>query len=111
MGALENKRPEFLIKAGSGPSAGKESSPSASSGAKGAKEEIFWTVVGGGKAGGIVVRKEKDLKSEELGRIANGAKIKQKELKGERLHYQKVSGDGPDVGWVSLFLKGQELIK
>jgi len=74
-------------------------------------EGPFWLVVGGGKAGGITVRKDQGLKSAELGRLSNGAKVRQLNLRGERLHYEKVSGDGPDFGWVSLSFKGADLVK
>ena len=33
------------------------------------------------------------------------------ELVNDRLHYQKLSGDGPAKGWVSLQLKGKELMR
>lgn len=70
-----------------------------------------WFVIGGGKSGGITVRKGEGLKTEELGRLATGAQIKQLGLKGERLHYQKEQGEGPETGWVSLTLKGQNLLR
>uniref|UniRef100_A0A7S4RH45 Pyrrolo-quinoline quinone repeat domain-containing protein n=1 Tax=Alexandrium monilatum TaxID=311494 RepID=A0A7S4RH45_9DINO len=74
-------------------------------------EPPLWVVVGGEKTGGINVRKDQGLKSAELGRLSHGAKVKELGLKGERLHYEKVSGDGPDFGWVSLSFKGTELIR
>mmetsp|Transcript_77956 Transcript_77956/g.176191 ORF Transcript_77956/g.176191 Transcript_77956/m.176191 type:complete len:225 (+) Transcript_77956:3-677(+) len=95
-------------------SAAGSSSSGAAASAKLAKSEDgkkLWSVVGGGKSGGIMVRREKGLQSPELGRLATGTKIKQLELKGDRLHYEKVEGDGPDFGWVSLSNKGVDLLK
>lgn len=74
-------------------------------------ESPLWEVVGGGKAGGITVRKGEGLKTAELGRLSTGAKVKQLALKGERLHYEKLEGEGPDFGWVSLTFKGADLVK
>lgn len=74
-------------------------------------EGNIWVVVGGGSAGGIVVRKGEGLKSAELPRLATGARIKEKERAGDRLHYEKLTGDGPDFGWVSLAFKGTPLIQ
>mmetsp|Transcript_126377 Transcript_126377/g.269582 ORF Transcript_126377/g.269582 Transcript_126377/m.269582 type:complete len:151 (-) Transcript_126377:52-504(-) len=69
-----------------------------------------WLVVGGGEKGGIVVRSKEDIKSEEVGRIATGATIEEIEMKGNRLHYKKVSGKGPDDGWVSTKFKDADLL-
>lgn len=69
-----------------------------------------WVVVGGGDKG-IVVRAGKDLKSEEAGRLEKGAKIEQVKKEGERVQYKKLSGDGPEAGWVSLSFKGSPLIQ
>jgi len=74
-------------------------------------EDAIWVVVGGGDKGGIVVRNGEGLKSPELGRISTGARIRESEKKGDRLHYAKVSGDGPDFGWVSLTFKGAPLVR
>lgn len=53
-----------------------------------------------------------DLKSEAYDtRLATGAKIKELELRGERLHYKLIAGNGPAEGWVSLSVKGQTLVK
>mmetsp|Transcript_142314 Transcript_142314/g.345865 ORF Transcript_142314/g.345865 Transcript_142314/m.345865 type:complete len:1072 (+) Transcript_142314:59-3274(+) len=76
-----------------------------------AGEGPFWVVVGGGKAGGITVRKDVGLKSAELGRLSTGARVRQLGLQGERLHYERLSGEGPDSGWVSLSFKGADLVK
>mmetsp|Transcript_78435 Transcript_78435/g.168095 ORF Transcript_78435/g.168095 Transcript_78435/m.168095 type:complete len:181 (+) Transcript_78435:3-545(+) len=70
----------------------------------------IWEVVGGGEKGGIVVRLGEGLKTAELGRLSTGAHIREMELIGDRLHYEKVEGDGPDFGWVSLTFKGSPLV-
>jgi len=75
------------------------------------QEEVVWAVVGGGALGGIVVRKDEDPSSEVLLRLAQGARVKELERIGERLHFEKLSGDGPASGWVSTVVKGKEMLK
>lgn len=71
----------------------------------------LWEVVGGGDKGGILVRESESLKSpEHTIRLATGALVRERELVGERLHFEKLSGGGPSSGWVSLRLKGKELV-
>lgn len=71
----------------------------------------LWEVVGGGDKGGILVREEQSLKSpEHTERLATGALVRERELIGERLHFEKLSGSGPMSGWVSLRLKGKDLV-
>jgi len=71
-----------------------------------------WEVVGGGDKGGILVRAGKETSSEQLpDRLATGAKLEEVELAGDRLHYKKLSGDGPDEGWVSLKAGGKLLVQ
>lgn len=70
-----------------------------------------WEVVGGADKGGILVRGGQSTTSEQLGdRLATGAVVEELELVGERLRYQKISGAGPDAGWVSTSLKDKELL-
>lgn len=73
-------------------------------------EGARWQVVGGGEKG-IVVRREAALNSAEMPRLAKGAVIEEIEKKGDRLHYQKLDGDGPDYGWVSFTFKGTPLLQ
>jgi len=87
--------------------ASSEARRGASSGGKKPRE---WVVVGGGEKG-IVVRSGKDLKSEELPRLQKGARVEQVKKEGERLHYRKLEGDGPDTGWISLSFKGSPLVQ
>jgi len=72
----------------------------------------LWEVVGGAERGGILVRTGQDLKSWEApgGRLAMGSIVREVRLLGERLCYQKVSGEGPQIGWVSLRAKGEDLL-
>eukprot|EP00930_Biecheleria_cincta_P042233 TRINITY_DN29053_c0_g1_i2.p1 TRINITY_DN29053_c0_g1~~TRINITY_DN29053_c0_g1_i2.p1 ORF type:complete len:642 (-),score=94.17 TRINITY_DN29053_c0_g1_i2:179-2041(-) len=71
-----------------------------------------WEVVGGGESGGILVREGRDLKSPQAAsRLATGAQVDEIELIGERLHYGLRSGTGPPRGWISLTLKGKELVR
>jgi len=74
------------------------------------KQGSNWVVVGGGSAGGIVVRKGDDLKSPELPRLSTGSRIELVEWKGDRMKYKKLSGDGPDNGWISFSVKGTKLV-
>mmetsp|Transcript_38552 Transcript_38552/g.115151 ORF Transcript_38552/g.115151 Transcript_38552/m.115151 type:complete len:432 (-) Transcript_38552:78-1373(-) len=70
-----------------------------------------WEVVGGGDKGGILVREGQDTKSTQLpSRLSTGAVVNELRIEGERLQYEKVWGDGPDTGWVSLTLSGRDLL-
>lgn len=70
----------------------------------------LWEVVGGSEKGGIVVRAGHDLKSSELGRLSTGALVLQTDLVGERLSFERLTGAGPSKGWVSLAVKGTQLL-
>lgn len=70
-----------------------------------------WEVVGGVEAGGIVVRAGRGLSSEQLSdRLATGAVVREVELADDRLLYERLSGGGPDRGWVSVGVKGKALV-
>lgn len=70
-----------------------------------------WKVVGGVGKGGIIVRQERDLQSEQLTeRLSTGAIVEEIELFGDRLHYSRLSGTGPQTGWVSLRMARKELL-
>jgi len=72
---------------------------------------VCWQVIGGADNGGILVRLGKELKSPLAdGRLATGAIVKETALEGERLNYELLKGAGPSVGWVSLSLKGKNLV-
>jgi len=71
----------------------------------------MWEVVGGASTGGILVRAGRPLDSPEVGeRLQTGSVVRQIELRGERLHFELVEGAGPARGWVSLKLKGKDLV-
>lgn len=59
-----------------------------------------------------LVRRSESLMSQPYKyRLAPGAMVKAMEdVKGQRLHYQKLSGDGPDYGWVSLHVGAKDLL-
>jgi len=75
--------------------------------------EQFWEVVGGGgDKGGILVRTGQPLSSPEAPEhLCKGALVRELEIIGERLHYQLVDGIGPSFGWVSVSLRGKELLR
>jgi len=71
----------------------------------------LWEVIGGGDAGGIVVRTGKDTKSAATtDRLGKGSVVEQIALEGERLNYKLVKGSGPETGWVSLKIKAANLL-
>lgn len=71
----------------------------------------MWEVVGGTGLGGIIVREGKDLKSTQTAdRLSTGAIVREESLVDGRLQYTRVSGTGPDKGWVSLKLKDKDLL-
>jgi len=83
----------------------------AASGKGEAASPVTWEVIGGSDKGGIVVRESQDLKSPELPRLSCGAVVEELERNGNRLRYQRISGDGPDEGWVNIMLKDKELLQ
>ena len=71
----------------------------------------IWEVVGGADKGGIIVRDSCDLASSILSnRLATGAKVKGLDFTDGRLYYELVSGTGPLKGWVTVNLKGKDLL-
>ncbi|OLQ07867.1 Insulin-degrading enzyme [Symbiodinium microadriaticum] len=71
----------------------------------------LWEVIGGAARDGILVRTGWSLSSAELSeRLGKGAIIQQKDIRGDRLLYAKVSGSGPREGWVSLRSRGRGLL-
>eukprot|EP00930_Biecheleria_cincta_P006696 TRINITY_DN10775_c0_g1_i1.p1 TRINITY_DN10775_c0_g1~~TRINITY_DN10775_c0_g1_i1.p1 ORF type:complete len:595 (+),score=112.17 TRINITY_DN10775_c0_g1_i1:73-1857(+) len=70
-----------------------------------------WEVVGGADKGGILVREGQDMRSpQEQERLSTGALLRELELVGERLCFERLSGSGPSTGWVSLNLKDKPLV-
>jgi len=70
----------------------------------------MWQIVGGSGKGGIVVRKDASINSAEASeRLCTDALVEEVELRGERLQYRLVQGNGPVGGWVSVKLKDKDL--
>ncbi|CAE6924796.1 unnamed protein product [Symbiodinium sp. CCMP2592] len=71
----------------------------------------LWEVVGGAGHGGVLVRSGPAL-SDDLceARLATGAVVKKVEERDGRLCYELVRGDGPATGWVSMQLRGRDLL-
>lgn len=72
----------------------------------------FWEVVGGAGTGGIVVRQNREISSPETScRLAVGSLVLcDFPIVRGRMHYQLVKGTGPQEGWVSLQLRGKDLL-
>eukprot|EP00930_Biecheleria_cincta_P070410 TRINITY_DN58045_c0_g1_i1.p1 TRINITY_DN58045_c0_g1~~TRINITY_DN58045_c0_g1_i1.p1 ORF type:complete len:604 (-),score=92.29 TRINITY_DN58045_c0_g1_i1:63-1838(-) len=60
--------------------------------------------------GSIMVREGKDLTSPEAGRLETNAYLSELQLDGDRLQYEKICGEGPASGWVSLKVKGKSIV-
>jgi hypothetical protein len=74
-------------------------------------EGKVWIVIGGEHVNGIIVRQHESLASKVLPvRLAFGATIEELDLIGNRLHYRRLRGDGPNFGWVSVELPGKHLV-
>eukprot|EP00418_Pyrodinium_bahamense_P083892 CAMPEP_0179055370 /NCGR_PEP_ID=MMETSP0796-20121207/23264_1 /TAXON_ID=73915 /ORGANISM="Pyrodinium bahamense, Strain pbaha01" /LENGTH=258 /DNA_ID=CAMNT_0020752017 /DNA_START=31 /DNA_END=807 /DNA_ORIENTATION=+ len=72
-----------------------------------------WVVVGGLSTRGIIVRKGEELESPAFQfRLQHGAQLRaMQEVVGNRLHYRRLSGDGPDFGWVTVESRGRALVE
>jgi len=73
--------------------------------------EPTWQVVGGQGFGGIIVREGADLESRMLGRLLWNAVIMQEERDGGRIRFEKLLGEGPTHGWVSIASKGKDILQ
>lgn len=70
-----------------------------------------WKVVGGADRGGVIVRTECELNSDVAeSRLATGSVVKELEVRDGRLKYELLSGTGPALGWVTMNLRGKELL-
>merc|ERR1719471_261141 len=78
------------------------------------EQVLIFEVTGGANKGGIVVREGKDASSATLDeRLATGALVVAVEYdkEGERIQYEKIAGEGPEMGWVNSAFKGKELLR
>eukprot|EP00931_Biecheleriopsis_adriatica_P068774 TRINITY_DN42689_c0_g1_i1.p1 TRINITY_DN42689_c0_g1~~TRINITY_DN42689_c0_g1_i1.p1 ORF type:complete len:366 (-),score=46.26 TRINITY_DN42689_c0_g1_i1:324-1421(-) len=72
----------------------------------------LWEVVGGVGKGGVLVRDAKELSSMQAeNRLSSGAVVREEELLGNRLHFSKVTGFGPQRGWISVVAGDRTLAK
>eukprot|EP00971_Amphidinium_carterae_P181619 3603169-Amphidinium_carterae.1 len=70
----------------------------------------LWIVVGGNDARGIIVRHSYELASSILGRLCKAAIVEEIEVVNGRLHFAKVTGDGPAYGWASVCLSSGKVL-
>ncbi|CAE7657715.1 Aasdhppt [Symbiodinium pilosum] len=71
-----------------------------------------WTVVGGAEKGGILVRRGQELTSQAVtDRLSTGAEVEELHICGERLHFRRITGSGPEEGWVSVRTSGKQLLQ
>jgi len=68
---------------------------------------VHYEVVSVAELGGALVREGKSLGSRAVARLGVGTVVSEVERAGERLRFKKVSGTGPDSGWVSARLLEQ----
>jgi len=71
-----------------------------------------WKVVGGAGKGGIMVREGQSLATAAYkDRLSTDALVNELELTNDgRLHYRRLTGTGPEEGWVSTRLQDKELL-
>merc|ERR1712186_249543 len=69
-----------------------------------------WEVIGGGDKGGILIREGPTPGSKQLQRLATGATVEELELRGDKLHFKRITGEGPDEGWATIKLPDKDLL-
>jgi ankyrin repeat protein len=71
-----------------------------------------WMVTPSREQGGIIVRSAKSLQSPAFQlRLAVGAVIEELSVEGNRMKYKKISGSGPETGWVNISFNNKQLLK
>ena len=61
-----------------------------------------WRIVGG-SGGGILVRQGPELSAAKVPeRLEQGATVEELHMLGERLHFRRLTGSGPDEGWIAV---------
>jgi len=72
----------------------------------------IWIVVGGEDKGGILVRRGEKYDSKAYPvRLTTGSQVEEIEINGNRFHYKRIRGDGPDFGWVNIMLNEKVLLE
>jgi len=72
----------------------------------------LWLVAGGGGTGGIIVRRGESMQSQPFEvRLMTGAIVEQLNIRKNRLHYQRLSGTGPDTGWITIRHNDRDLVE
>lgn len=79
--------------------------------------EKIWEVVLSGSNGGLPVTADEDERSAAAGQLPKGALVRElgpptgsRHVLGRRLHYAKVSGAGPETGWVTTSRKEKDFL-
>mmetsp|Transcript_59960 Transcript_59960/g.131639 ORF Transcript_59960/g.131639 Transcript_59960/m.131639 type:complete len:697 (+) Transcript_59960:112-2202(+) len=68
--------------------------------------DATWVVVGGANKGGVLVREGVELDSKAAPmRLAVNARVMERDLRGNRLRFTKLEGEGPDQGWVTVSIE------
>lgn len=71
---------------------------------------VVWKIVGGADKGGIIARVGQDLTSPQTSaRLSTNALVRELERHGDRIQFQRLTGEGPDSGWISVVLKDKIL--
>mmetsp|Transcript_41443 Transcript_41443/g.65696 ORF Transcript_41443/g.65696 Transcript_41443/m.65696 type:complete len:637 (-) Transcript_41443:200-2110(-) len=72
----------------------------------------IWVVTGGAGKGGLLVRNGEALDSKPLpSKLVTGSTIEELEIVGNRFHYRRIRGEGPDFGWINISLHNKPLIQ
>jgi hypothetical protein len=83
--------------------------------ARGSINVKIWEIVGGEDKGGVLIRDGCALSSAKLpDRLSTGAFVLELDFHdspatGQRIHFRRLTGTGPDGGWISVSLNHKEL--
>lgn len=70
----------------------------------------LWQVIGGERYGGLLVRLGQELGSAvATGRLTTGSVVEEMSLQGDRLCYYRLTGSGPNQGWITIALNDKIL--
>mmetsp|Transcript_29512 Transcript_29512/g.53734 ORF Transcript_29512/g.53734 Transcript_29512/m.53734 type:complete len:487 (+) Transcript_29512:60-1520(+) len=70
-----------------------------------------WMVATDLARGAVLVRSACELTSSVVGQLSQGARVEEVQLEGNRMQYRKLEGEGPEEGWVTLTVKGKDLLR